>query len=261
MFSAGTGPYVSYSSNLGVTWTVPILVKISSYAKNPSVGHGIQLIKICVGDEYHGRLILPWVCGEHSLMPDDTNVYHSCLVYSDDHGITWTLGAIGQNGSRESEIVQITLCSPCSMQSYIYTTERNFQGENPGHRFYALSENAAENFTTEGQDMSLIEPVTPTYTGIVASVVRFSYSDKANTTINRILFSDPENLTQRVNITMRASYDETNTWTSGYTIYAGPSGYSELTKINATYAGIFYENGVVQYFEKISFQLFDVNDL
>ncbi len=99
--------------------------------------------------------------------------YHSCIVYSDDHGQSWHLGAVGQPGSRESQIVQVNpvqcrlylICRPSAMALHLRSmSRRETWGPHPdtaclhvvpaAHHAarYALSDNGGASFYATGID-------------------------------------------------------------------------------------------------------------
>jgi len=247
MYSTGTGTQVT-STNNGLTWTTSTTLAINNDAKNPSVGHGIQLDNTC-GNANVGRLLLPFVCGQHSLR-DQSSPYHSCIVYSDDNGKTWDLGAIAQAGSREGELIQTSNCKSGMGQS-IYLNARNYAGPQPlGRRLYSWSTDSGKTFSSEGLDSQLIEPVTKDWTGIVGSVLRFK-----TPSTEYILFSDTDNASDRKNVTIRYSTDFGKSWSDGITVYGGPSSYTDMIQMDDTTVGIAYEGGVTSPYDTIEFDL------
>ena len=91
--------FVTESSDYGVTWSSPREITETTkkttwgwYATGPC--HAIQLSKT-------GRIVVP--CN-HS----ENTVKHSHLIYSDDHGKTWHLGAIqSEEGGDESTVAEL----------------------------------------------------------------------------------------------------------------------------------------------------------
>ena len=58
---------------------------------------------------------------------------------------------------------------------------------------------------------------------------------------NLLLFSNSNNAEGRKNLTVRISYDEGKTWSSGKTVYSGPAAYSSMTILENGHIGIFFE--------------------
>lgn len=71
-----------------------------------------------------------------------------------------------------------------------------------------------------------------------------------------LLFSNPANSKERVNMTVRLSYDEGKTWAASKQIYPGPSAYSCLVVLPEMTIGCLYERGNKSAYEKISFVRF-----
>ena len=69
-------------------------------------------------------------------------------------------------------------------------------------------------------------------------------------------FSNPTNQKNRINLTVRASTDDANTWRTVVVLHPGPSAYSCLVALGAATAGSLYENGEKRPYEKITFARF-----
>jgi sialidase-1 len=78
--------------------------------------------------------------------------------------------------------------------------------------------------------------------GCQASILRFT--DPLSGDRNRILFSNPNTTGQeRVNLTVRLSYDDGKTWSVSKLIHPGPSAYSNLAVARDGTILCFYEGG------------------
>ena len=85
--------YLMESEDLGSTWSAPrditaaVTKKTDTRFHIPGPGHGIQLQK----GPHTGRLLLQlWHRGEDVSLPRAARGYCTSLLYSDDHGATWT---------------------------------------------------------------------------------------------------------------------------------------------------------------------------
>ncbi len=76
-----------------------------------------------------------------------------------------------------------------------------------------------------------------------------------------ILFSNPASRDGRVNMTVRASYDEGQTWTRCRSLHAGPSAYSDLAILADGEIACLYEAGASHPYESIVFARFLLNSL
>ena len=99
------------------SWSAPRALNISApgfASLIPGVGHGIQLEGRLCGEPTcggrAGRLVVPFVATRDGPVSNDTacGTCASALVFSDDGGRAWQLGAVSeQNGSREASIAQL----------------------------------------------------------------------------------------------------------------------------------------------------------
>jgi len=150
-------------------------------------------------------------------------------IYSDDHGVTWHCGEIVANETdplvNPSESVAVALAGGGVLL--------NMRSEAKAHRrAFSISPNGATGWSQPAFDQALVEPI------CMASMCRLSGA--AGGGKNRVLFSNPDNLTRadgkvepgksrdRKNLTVRLSYDECQTWPVSKTLEAGPSAYSDL---------------------------------
>ena len=268
----------TYSDDMGQSWSklVPPTINIpSGISATPGVAHGIQLQgDLCSEPTCNGkvgRLLVAWVChgkgmSEYKLrktVKAMRNGYtdivcpgcYSCLAYSDDHGTTWTIDATGisnQDGTREASIVQLQSAGYNTKEAVIYATERNM-GNNTGHRLHAISLDGGNSFSLFGADIGIPDSKVTNWTGIVAGATRF---DGPSGSPNRIIISTPSDPTQRANMTLYTSLDETITWSNGKLYTIGPAGYSDIGFINSTHGAILFENGADEFAQQVSFGYF-----
>lgn len=183
-------------------------------------GHGIQLKS--------GRLVAPvWLStgkGGHAHRPSIVTT-----LYSDDHGGSWQCGEIVAGEvdplMNPSESVAVELANGRVLI--------NMRSEAANHlRATATSADGATSWTRPAFDDELLEPI------CMASMCRLSEASTGGK--NRIVFSNPHNLDKakgtaepgksrdRKNLSIKLSYDETESWPISKTLESGPSAYSDL---------------------------------
>ncbi|MGO8676519.1 MAG: sialidase family protein [Limisphaerales bacterium] len=239
--------FVQESTDHGATWSAAREITSTAkranwryYATGP--GHGFQLAR----GPHAGRLIAP--CN-HSTTNDAGRVAWAVhLLYSDDSGATWRIGADDRPGR---SLLDPNECSAVELtDGRIYTLARNEAADSAGHRAFGFSRDAGETFDAPFSiDANLVSPV------VQGSVLRYTGVDRGGPA-NRILFSAPGHPSQRAKMTVRSSFDETRTWTAGKVVYDGPSAYSDMVNLPDGKVGLLYESGVNHPYERITFATF-----
>jgi len=219
--------WVTHSKDDGRTWATPVDITASVkepdwswYATGPV--SGIQLRT--------GRLVIP--CDHNR---GDTTRRYSHVIYSDDGGKTWKLGGSAGPDCNESTVVELS-------DGSLMLNMRSYSGKN--RRAVAISRDGGLTWSEPVWDDALIEPVCQ------ASLIGFGKGKR-----RVLLFSNPAD-TKRVNMTVRLSRDEGKTWSSSKTVHAGPSAYSNLVELKGNTAGLLYERGDADRYERITFARF-----
>ena len=201
--------FVLHSTDDGQTWSaareITAAVKKSDwtwYATGP--GSGIQIQH----GPHRGRLVIP--C-DH--IEADTKRYFSHVIYSDDHGQSWKLG-----GSTPEH--QVNECEVAELPGgKLMLNMRNYNSSKK-NRQIAISEDGGSTWSGQRFDTALIEPICQ------AAIERYRWPGSANPGV--LLFSNPASQSGRVNLTVRASFDDGQTWPVLRVLNAGPSAYSDL---------------------------------
>ena len=215
--------YVLSSEDHGLSWSTPR--EITSSVKQPDwtwyatgPGSGTQLTR----PPFAGRLM---VACDH--IEAETRDYYSHVIYSDDHGATWQLGgSTPQDDVNESEVAELS-------DGRLLLNMRNYA---PGerHRKVAHSSDGGATWSDLASDSTLIEPICQ------ASLHRFQFPEEGQSIL---LFSNPASKARRENMTLRASYDEGQTWTKSLLVHDSMSAYSDIAGLPDGLIGLFYEAG------------------
>lgn len=217
--------FVTHSKDDGRTWSVPEDLSATLrhpdwrwYATGPC--NGIQLKR----GPHAGRLIIPANHSDRATSQRSSKTYRSHIIYSDDHGATWQLGAIHEPFTNESSVVELADGSVMDfMRSY----------HNTGLRSVATSSDGGASFGLTRFPCELVTPVCQ------ASAIRWQWPDSESEK-SVIAFSSPKG-NRRENLTLWLSEDEGRTWPVEHTIYKGPAAYSCLTRIDDERLGLLYE--------------------
>lgn len=217
------GVFVTYSDDDGRTWAkakeITKSVKReqwSWYATGP--GAGIQLKR----GKHKGRLIIP--CDHKSLPQGKPQTYHSHIVYSDDHGKSWQIGAVSAVGLNECEAVELE-------DGSVMLNSRN-HGFDSHHRGVSISRDGGETFSSFLRDPQLLEP------RCQASIRRYRWASAAKPGV--ILFSNPARKWREF-VMLRMSYDDGKTWPDARIVYPYTSAYSDIAVLSDGRIGVLYE--------------------
>ncbi|MBV7335702.1 glycoside hydrolase [Chloroflexi bacterium TSY] len=229
--------WVTHSTDDGVTWTEP--TEITDDVKDPSwtwyatgPTHGIQL--------QNGRLVIPCDHMVGKYFDRQRDPYHSHIIYSDDHGISWQIGGIVDDGTNECAVVEL-------VDGSVYINCRNYVGGK--WRAVAWSHDQGKSFSQFRWDETLLEPICQ------ASLVRLT--DEQRHDRNRILFANPAS-TAREKMTVRLSYDECQSWPVAKVLYEGPSAYSDLAVTSDGMLHCLYECGEEHSYAQLRLAQFDL---
>lgn len=213
------------------------------YAMGPGVG-----IALARGP-HKGRLIIP---ANHRETPNRSGPSASHIIFSDDHGETWKLGGTVGPHTNECQVVE-TLAGD---DSELLINMRNHwarSGGKPelaGRRLISRSRDDGLTWSEPVRDEALIEPTCQ------ASLIRFAWPSDTEKSV--LLFANPASKSKRERMTVRLSEDEGRTWNAGLVVDPAASGYSCLTRLNATQAGLLYERDTYQHLTFVPLKLDDI---
>jgi sialidase-1 len=185
-----------------------------------------------------GRLVIPANHAEAG-----TGVHRSHLVLSDDRGQSWRLGASADDGTNESQIVELA-------GGRLLLNMRNHPPRPENHRLVATSADGGRTLSRAQADPALIEPPAQ------ASLIRFTQRPADDR--DRLLFANPAS-TRRERMTVRLSHDEGAAWPIARVIHEGPAAYSSLVVLDDLSIGLLYERGASSPYERITFARFTLD--
>ncbi|RXM49105.1 exo-alpha-sialidase [Flavobacterium sp. YO12] len=204
--------HVVKSSDNGKTWSKA--QDITSQIAKPEWHKDFKFITSGRGIQTkNGKLL-------HTLVNLTSGLY---IFGSNDHGKTWYFIDTPIKPADESKIIEL------ADGSWMVNARVN----KGGMRYVHTSTDEGKTWSTKPEP-KLVDP------GCNAEIIR--YTAKADGyDKNRILFSNAKMEKDRMNLTVRISYDEGKTWTEGKTIYGGGSAYSSLTILDNGDIGVFFE--------------------
>ena len=195
------------------------------YATGP--GSGIQLKH----PPHVGRLV---VACDH--IEAGSKKYFSHIIFSDDGGVRWQLG-----GSTPDD--QVNECEVAELRDgRLLLNMRNYD-RNQQQRQIAYSEDGGMTWIQQRHDTTLIEPICQ------ASLHQYEFGK-----YEALLFSNPASREARVNMTLRWSEDEGNSWPQQLVLHPGPAAYSDLAVLNDGTVGCLFEAGRESPYEQLIFQ-------
>jgi len=231
--------FVLKSENDGKSWSRPVEittdVKLPNwtwYATGP--GSGIQIL----GGKYKDRLV---IASDH--IEAVTKKYYSHTIFSDDHGATWELGG-------STPLDQVNECEVVELSDHrLLLNMRNYDRQ-MSSRQLAYSDDGGESWKDMYHHESLIEPICQ------ASTLRFDFMGQVY-----ILFANPADIKNRINMTLRLSSDDGKSWPIEKQIFPGPSAYSDLTARDGESLGILYEGGRDSAYQGIIWETVNIREL
>ncbi|MEZ4662786.1 MAG: sialidase family protein [Caldilineaceae bacterium] len=226
---------MTHSADHGASWAAsPRSPPASSRRPGPGTPPdrvGIQLTHA----PHAGRLVIP--C-DHKVLGAALR-YHSHVIYSDDHGASWRLGGLGDDGANECQVVEL------SDGALLLNMRRAANVEQP-LRFSARSHDGGASWSSSRAETALIDP------RCQGSLIR---ADSADGSV--LLFANLAHTHERRNLTLHISRDEGQSWSPLRTLHAGPAAYSCLAQLPDGRIACLYEAGEEHPYEAIWFTCFD----
>ncbi|MCY0923890.1 exo-alpha-sialidase [Streptomyces sp. H27-G5] len=193
-------------------------------------GHGIQLTH----GAHRGRLVVP---GDHTATGNKAGAQ---LYYSDDGGLTWTLGATSNVDQAVAYPAELTVAETAGGSLYV-NARSSARCDTEEHRLDTTSADGGATFAAPFKPVAGLD-TSPVFGSLLG--LRPAAADGRR---ERILFSaparlGPNTLEDRRELAVRSSYDEGRTWqTEGTLVVPGRAGYSDLTLLPSGAVGMLHE--------------------
>lgn len=222
----GTSQFMlAYSDDDGMTWSKP--VNITKQVKTPeqwlmapAPGRGIVM--------EDGTLVFP------AEGRDAKGMAFSTIIYSKDHGKTWTAGEPATFNTNECQVVELSDHS--LMLNARHRANRRLKEGNG--RAVAVTKDMGKTWTEHPTSRkALIEPTCQ------GGLYRHDYVEDG-VKKHVLLFTNPSDTDSRINHTLKVSFDDGMTWPEEYWMLLDEgkgAGYSCITAIDQDTIGIFYE--------------------
>ena len=222
------------SKDDGLTWSKPEnltskLKKPEWWLFAPAPNQGITL--------RDGTLVMP------SQGRDENGYPFANIMYSRDHGETWTLSNHAFSGGNECQAVQLS-------DGSLMLNMRNDKPE--PYRAVYVTQDLGQTWSPHSTDRNtLIEP------NCNGSLYRFEYEEEGQPK-NILLFANPHTKKGRTHHTLQISFDEGKSWPAEYRILLDEGlgrGYPSISRVDDSHIGIVYEGSPSDLvFEKFSLQ-------
>lgn len=232
--------FVTRSDDQGANWSEPREitsdVKLDAwgwYATGPV--HSIQI----QNGPHRGRLVIP---ADHRLGDKgaDRGPLGAQAILSDDHGLSWRLGAVDasyEDGLNANETTVVELSD-----GTLYFNTRDQNGEATGTRGEAWSSDGGESFASRASNWKSFRPASAVLDPPVVQCALLRVG-------NRLLFSGPDENGPtgkgRSDLRVRFSDDDGQSWMDGPLVHTGPAAYSDLVLLDAGNVGVLFEAGDV----------------
>ena len=209
------------SGDDGKTWSKPEnqTAKLKNPAWHlfaPGPGNGITM--------KDGTLVMPTGGRDEKGLP------FSSLMWSKDHGKTWTLSSPARSNTNESAVAELSDGS--LMLNMRDNRNRKDKSETNG-RAVSVTADLGKTWKVHPSDHgSLPEPV------CMASLISHRLKDGRAV----LFFSNPHHKSRRQNMTLQMSLDDGKTWSKQVLLDKNGGAYSSLVMVNARTVGILYES-------------------
>ena len=209
------------SGDDGKTWSKPEnqTAKLKNPAWHlfaPGPGNGITM--------KDGTLVMPTGGRDEKGLP------FSNLMWSKDHGKTWTLSSLARSNTNESAVAEL---SDGSLMLNMRDNRNRKDKSRTNGRAVSVTADLGKTWKVHPSDHgSLPEPV------CMASLISHRLKDGRAV----LFFSNPHHKSRRQNMTLQMSLDDGKTWNKPVLLDRNGGAYSSLVMVNDRTVGILYES-------------------
>ncbi len=214
------------SEDDGQTWSEPINITKQIKKKEWQLllqgpGKGITM--------KDGTLVFPAQFKDKNKMPFST------IIWSKDHGKTWTIGTGAKSNTTEAQVIEL---NDGSLMLNMRDNRNSKNKSDNNGRAVAITHDMGQTWTSHSTSNGVLqEPV------CMASLIKekFQVGTKQQ---ELVLFSNPNSKTHRKNMSIKVSSDDAQSWPTEFTTLLDEQsgwGYSCLTRIDDKTVGILYE--------------------
>ncbi len=211
------------SRDHGKTWSVPenltkVVKNPAWYLYAPAPGNGIAL--------RDGTLVIPTQGRDANGLP------FSNLMWSRDHGVTWSVTSHARTDTTECAVAQL---SDGSLLLNMRDNRNRKDDSGTNGRALSLTRDLGKTWSIHPSDHgALPEPV------CMGSMISHTLADGRHI----LLFSNPRHKKARREMTLQVSFDNGKTWPSSHHLLLDGSGgaYSSLVMVDDQTLGILYES-------------------
>ena len=184
--------------------------------------HGIELDH----GAHKGRLVVPVAIS----IEKGNKSYCMALIYSDDAGEHWKIGAVDENLSDIVLSNETTIAELADGRIYVNTRDQNGGSK---------EKNRGEVYSLDG-GLTFSGPIIESdkFPSPIVQSALLSWDSKKGA---KLLFSTPSTPNKRENLVIMASNDASKTWHMLFKVHNGFSAYSDLVRLDKKTLGVIYE--------------------
>ena len=238
--------FVTSSADNGETWETPREITRQVKEKHwrwHAIGpvHGIELKM----GKQKGRLVAPVAIS----IEKGSEAYCMALVYSDDKGESWHIGAVDENLTDAVRANETTIAELADGRIYVNTRDQN------GGSF---EKNRGETFSNDGgQTFSRAILESDKFPSPIVQSSLLNWGTLADDGPNMLLFSTPSHVDKRLDLVVMTSFDESQSWQPLFKVHDGMSAYSDMVQLDQNTLGVIYETDE---YKKIRFRWIPMNE-